>query len=72
MCWCYSRQNSLNHTRGASERSSMPQRIVWFKIHLCYKLQQVVVGFFEVDFYSSNSFTQLPFPLSFFVESQNG
>lgn len=52
----------------------MPQGIVWFKIRPCYKLQQVVVGFFEVDFYSRSTFTQLPplSPPSFLVESQNG
>lgn len=59
VCSCNSWQNSLNCTRGASERSSMPQGIVWFKILLCYKLQQMVVGFFEVDFYSSSTFKQL-------------
>lgn len=29
----------------------MPRGIVWFKIHLCYKLQQMAVGFFQVDFF---------------------
>lgn len=60
VCSCNSWQHSLNCTVGASDRSSMPQGIVWFKILLCCKSQQMVVGFFEVDFYSSRTFKQLP------------
>lgn len=39
----------------------MPWGIVWFKIHLCYKLQQMAVGLFEVEFYSNRPFKQLFF-----------
>lgn len=60
VCSYNSWQHSLNCTVGASDRSSMPQGIVWFKILLCCKSQQMVVGFFEVDFYSSHTFKQLP------------
>lgn len=60
VCSCNSWQHSLNCAGGASDRSSMPQGIVWFKILLCCKSQQMVVGFFEVDFYSSRTFKQLP------------
>lgn len=51
----------------------MPWGIVWFKIHLGYKLQQMAVGRFEVEFYSNRPFKQLFFffffPSSFLINA---
>jgi len=47
----------------------MPEGIVWFKIHLCYTSQQMVVGFFEVGFYSNSTFRQLPPSSSFLINA---
>lgn len=53
----------------------MPWGIVWFKIHLGYKLQQMAVGRFEVEFYSNSPFKQLFFfffPSSFLIMQASG
>lgn len=43
----------------------MPRGIAWFKIHLCYKLQQMVVRFFQMDFFFFQQYFQKNPNLSF-------